>query len=639
MTRNSIAVFVRRAFSYVLAYSLAAAPILSATSTGVEAQTQTPGLSSELLRADYEACQTQDEEAFRAAIEKITVDALNRGLTSVDYSAVVADQWRRGGMDEIVDTRVDIAVAEVRDKTSWGSLIQSLAYQEKAKELATAVAEHVYRSDAMKAAIETLAAGVSIEVGQQIEFASRDAAGPALKCLRAFLGPRYGSMVASTVIGDAGAQFGVSTATGGAEVTAGSVLRESGAGLTGAAILLVRRQLANLARNIGQRLVGSILSRLVSVVAGGVGLVLIAKDVWDLRYGVLPIIADEMKSPATKEKVREELAKTIAEQIGTHVDLIGRQSAQKVVEVWHDFRSAHAKALDLAERDDDFRNFLDAVQPEKLARLDEVVALILAAEGEPAVLRRLENGTLREAVNKLPEDAMRIARETRSLETAMKWSAIAGNDIDQVTSYGIYKTASPDDFTPNTLRRVLEVSDRIAVERLSQIDKAARSALFDLETAELKGLARSLNANELANLASYLTGLNPAAREQVLREVAKSPGKMQFLASERIRNAVVSSRDQSAAVEMMLRAGTSFDLPVVVEDFKLAFNGAVSPVLLVDKHPIALGVLAVGVLMLLLILRRMFTPRRPPKPPQNAPEAKDGKPAAAADPGNEPVRS
>ena len=33
------------------------------------------------------------------------------------------------------------------------------------------------------------------------------------------------------------------------------------------------------------------LGRLVSVVAGGVGLVLIAKDIWDFRHGVLPIIA------------------------------------------------------------------------------------------------------------------------------------------------------------------------------------------------------------------------------------------------------------------------------------------------------------------------------------------------------------
>ena len=36
---------------------------------------------------------------------------------------------------------------------------------------------------------------------------------------------------------------------------------------------------------------------------------LIAKDIWDFRYGVLPIIATEMKSADTKEKVRAELAR------------------------------------------------------------------------------------------------------------------------------------------------------------------------------------------------------------------------------------------------------------------------------------------------------------------------------------------
>ena len=63
------------------------------------------------------------------------------------------------------------------------------------------------------------------------------------------------------------------------------------------AILLVRRQLANMAARIGQRLAGSILARLVSVVAGGIGLVLIAKDIWELRNGVLPIIAASRSGP------------------------------------------------------------------------------------------------------------------------------------------------------------------------------------------------------------------------------------------------------------------------------------------------------------------------------------------------------
>jgi hypothetical protein len=58
--------------------------------------------------------------------------------------------------------------------------------------------------------------------------------------------------------------------------------------------------------------------------------------------------------------------------------------------------------LDLAERQADFRRFLDRVRPEVLPRVDEVTALLLPVEGEAGVMRRLSDGTLDFAVNKLP---------------------------------------------------------------------------------------------------------------------------------------------------------------------------------------------------------------------------------------------
>src|SRR6185437_4544418 len=83
-------------------------------------------------------------------------------------------------------------------------------------------------------------------------------------------------------------------------------------------------QLSRMAARIGQRVIGAVLSRLVSTVAGVVGVVLIAKDIWDFRHGVLPIIAEEMKSKATKDSVRQEMATTLSEQVGQGVKEIAR---------------------------------------------------------------------------------------------------------------------------------------------------------------------------------------------------------------------------------------------------------------------------------------------------------------------------
>lgn len=584
----------RSLISWTVAFALAMAQV--APAFAIEA----------LSKSEYEACQARDEPGFRAAIEAISIRALQSGIANVDFRAIVGDEWRHGGLDEIVDKRVDLAVEEVRQETSWANLLESLANQQKAQELATAVAERVYRSDAMKTALETLAVGVGKEVGKQIQFATEDAAEPTLACLKAFVGARYGATVARAVAGNAnnGNTFDPNSAA--AQVSPGAVLRQSSSGIAGAAILLMRRQIANMARRVGQRIVGAVLARLVAVVAGGVGFVLIAKDIWDLRHGVLPIIATEMKSKDSKEKVQDELAKTFAEQISAHVDEIGSATADRVVDIWSEFRNAHAQALELAARNRQFKAFIDSQPPEKLPRVDEVVSLVITSEGEAGLLKRLSDGTLNVAINVLPASAMQIARETRSIDAGLQWHALAGDQLAQVVDLDIHRRAKPDKLTKTSLQRILTLNDRLAITRLVGIDRSARDTLFELPPAELTSLARSLTEDELATLARYLTGLKKEPRERVLRTVATDPTTMQSLASERVRVAVVSSADQVAAVTMMLRQDASLNPRVIVEDARLVAGGRVSPILMWKKHPAVIIAALVVVLILFLILRRLL---------------------------------
>lgn len=569
-----------------------------------------PAVADPLSKADYEACQARDETAFRAAIEAISVRALKAGIANVDYRAAVGDAWRRGGLDDIIDKQVDKAVDEVAQETSWAALMQSLANQQKAQALATAVAERVYRSDEVKNALQELALSVGNEVGKQIEFAGQDATEPTLACLKAFVGARYGTTVARAASGDASKEFSVDAGKAAAEISPGAVLKESSGGVAGVAILLMRRQLANMAERVGQRLVGAVLARVVSTVAGGVGVVLIAKDIWDLRHGVLPIIATEMKSKENKDKVQDELARTFSEQISGHVQEIAAATAGRVVDIWRDFRSAHAQALELAERNERFKAFLDSLKPESLPRLDEVVLLVRGAEGEGGLLKRLDDGTLNEAVNSLPGPAMEIARETRSIDTALKWNALAGTQLPKVVELSLYRRTAPDTLTKATLDRMLGLDDRLAIERLAGIDPGARDTLFELDDTDLKSLAHSLTEAELATLSRYLTGLAKEPRERVLRAVAANPALMQSLASERVRVAVVASADQSAAVGMMLRMNVGLDPAAIMEDVRLVTDGRVSPILIWEKHPIAVFAGLVLVLLALLMLRRLFFPRR-----------------------------
>ncbi len=590
---------------------------VSAISAHVAVDLITPLAAGEMTRSTYEACQAKDDAGLRNAIEAIAAESLRKNTRTIDYRALVAEQWRRANLDKIIDSRVDIAIEDVKKETTWTERLKSLTDSAVSQKLATDVAERVYRSDTVKVAIEDLAAGVAREVGQSIEVASSDAAAPLLECLKAFIGPRYGNAMAEALAGDAGRGLTVDPNKGVGEASAGAVIKQSTGGIAGATVLVMRRQLGNLAARVGQRIVGSILSRLVTVVAGGVGLVLIAKDIWDFRHGVLPIIAAEMKAPATKEKVRDEIATSLSDQMNNHVTEIAAATADHVLEIWQGFKRAHALVLRIAEGNADFRVFIDGVPATSLPRLDEVVSLVAASEGESAVLRRLSDGTLNTAVNIMPPAAMTIARDTRSVATALDWNTLAGNRIDDIVKYDIHRRASPGDFSAASLERVLALGDQTAVQRLATIPATARDTLLGLDPSRLTTLVKTLSENELSSLAGYLRGLQQGPRDRILAAVAESPARMQVLSSAGVRDAIIASADQSAAAEMMLRPTTGLSPRAFGEDAVMAWEGRINPLLLWYRHPAAVAFSGALAFVVLTWFMRLFRRRAPhPAPPK-----------------------
>ena len=566
----------------------------------------TPAGARTMTREEYEACQTRDDASFKRVIETLTQSALQTGVARLDYKKLVADEWRRGGLDDVIDRQVDTTVADIIKETSWSEQLQTWWYKDKATAIAETIARRVYESAAIKTGLEGLIGGVAREVGRTLELSTADAAEPALECLKTFLGPRFGTTVAGVVSSDASREFVLDPSRATAQIGTGSVLAENSSAVTGAVILIVRRQLANIATRVSQRLVGSLLGRLVSVVAGGIGAVLIAKDLWDARNGVLPIIASEMKAKATKTLVHDELAKALSEQIGEHTREIATATADSVLDIWREFKRGHAKVVDLAERNPAFRQFLDTLRPQDLARLDEVVTIVLAVESEDGVLQRLRDGTLAEAVTRMPVAAMEIARDTRSLAQAMAWAALAGPQLQKVIDLGLHKRSSARDFAAPQLKRLLALDDTVAITRLAGVGGTVRDALFELPDASLKSLARALTEADLDSLSRYLGGLAKPARERVVQTLSANPGQLQQLLAPRVRDAVLASRDQLAAVAMLLRADTGFDSARIKDDVMLAYEGRIQPLLLWDKHPLAIGAAAALALIVLLMLRRVI---------------------------------
>jgi hypothetical protein len=246
-----------------------------------------------------------------------------------------------------------------------------------------------------------------------------------------------------------------------------------------------------------------------------------------------------------------------------------------------------------------------------MPRLDEIIGVVLASEGEAGVSSRLADGTLHHAITALPPAALEISREARSLETALRWSAIAGDSLPKVVEYDIHRRARPEGFTSAGLQRVLSLQDRLAITRIASLQPAAREALFELDNGELKSLARALDEDQLDSLSRYLTGLEKAPAQRVLRAVAQTPARMAELASPTVREAIFASRDQAAAVAMMLKANSLPDPTVILEHTQLVLDGRVSPMLLWAKHPVAIVVAGLLSLLLVVMVKRLIFPARP----------------------------
>ena len=563
-----------------------------------------------MSRAEYEQCQAGDEATFRAAVARVTEAALNQSLAGIDYGPIVREAWRRGNVDDVLSQQVDVAIGEVRDESSWTDLIGSIALKETAQRLATTTAERVFRSAAMQKAILGVASGVGNEVGRRMELGLSAAAEPVAQCMAAFLGPRYGGMVARAVSRDTGREFTIDPNKAVSQVSPGQVLIQGSEGLTGTVLLIVRRQLSRMALAIGQRIVGVILSRIVGIVAGGVGIALIAKDIWDFRHGVLPIISSEMKSADTRDKVQDELAKVIGDQINEHVREISGSAADRVTDIWREFRRAHAKVLELAEKDDKFRSFLDTVTPAKLPRLDEVVALVLAGEGEPALTKRLNDGTLHRAVETMPPEALAIARDTSSLETAFKWWALADDKLAKVVEHDIHRRGPPEEMSKVALDRLLSLDDRLAITRLAALTRGEREPLLELQTGDLNRLARALPETDLKALSRYMAVLDKPAGQRLLAAVGLSPTKMAAFSAPGVQQAILASRDQVEAVAVIARSDGIFDFPVFFQDVGLVQSGRISPLLLWARYPIAISLFGGLTLILLLLVWRLLFRRR-----------------------------
>ena len=555
-------------------------------------------------------CRNLSDTDVRDRIRDLASTSLKAELTAIDYAALVNTYWAKAGVDTRIDQEIDDAVVLVRSDTTWADRAYSTVSRSSATRYATAVADKAYNSQGFKDALNEVATGVARDAGARIEKATSRISNPVIACVQTALQSRYGGAIAAVFAQESEKNLESNAGQPPVKIDTSDLVASNAASISGMILVVTRRVIGKVVQSVGTRIAGVVASRIVSSVAGLVGLALIAKDVYDAGDGVFPIIAERMKSDETKLLIKDEIGKSIQTDISQQVGAIAQETSERLYAAWLDFKQKYNRLLALSEKFPAFAEFLKDRRLDQLGRLAQIVDILYGTEGEQKVLERVANGSLNKALLDLTDAGLVIAEEQKSIEKALRWTSVAGRELPRVVDLGIYRWLPVEGLTSENLQKILSINDRIAVGRIANLDPQARDYILSLPGDQMRDFARRLNDRQLAAFADYERNLDPVAAKRLLRAVADDPSVMQELTTEGLREAIFKSRDQLAALNMIIHDDASltslFNYTRIFKDAQLVQNGVVSFRVFWERYWAA--VLLGGFLLLVILswLRRLL---------------------------------
>ena len=589
---------MRRVFAWTLTWGAVA---------GLLIQAPRIALAEPAPVVTIDECRALNDADVRDRIRELAATSFKTELTAIDYPALVNKYWAKADVSARIDREVDAAIAAVRADSSWVDRAYSTVSKTAAGRYATAVADKTYNSEGFKAALNELATGVAKDAGAQIEAATAKVSNPIVACVQTALQSRYGGAVAQVFVQESQKNLEARAEQPAVKIGATDLVLNNAGSISGIVLIVTRRIIASLVEGIGSRIAGVVASRIVSSVAGLVGLALIAKDIYDAGEGVFPIVAAQMKSDDTKTVIKDEIGKTIQADITQQVGNIAQETSDRIYSVWLDFKQKYKLLLALSEKNAAFADVLKGARLDQLSKLGQIVEILHGSEGENRIFERAADGSLSKALLDLNDAGLAIAAERKSLADGLRWTEVAGQDLPRVVDTGIYRWLSPDGLSHETLGKLLAVDDRIALGRIAKLTPEQREMILSLPGGQMRDFARKLSDTQLAAFADYQRRLEPAAARALMRAVIESPSVMQELSGEGLQRAIYNSRDQLAALNMVIHADASLlSYGRIVKDAELVRNGDVGYRVFWERYWPSLALAGFLVLLLLSWLRRLL---------------------------------
>ena len=572
----------------------------------------------EVLSEDaLQNCSDLSEEVLQDALNRLSQQIFADQLAEIDLTAVVAQQWVAVGMDRTLQSAVATAVERVQSETGLWDRWLSAWSPDLARQLALAVTSYTFDSLLFREALQELTGAVSAALSNQLALASADSASASLFCMQTFIGARYSVALSRAFeqrIQEATAAVQLEES---GETDLLAMLGERGWALGGIGVIvaaqLARRLVNLLAQQLSQRVAGRITGRLLGRVgttviplAGWIlGAGMIAYDLYDSREGALPQIQSALLSPEVAAGIQQEYAGAIRQELQRELPDLARRMADDLFVEWRTVKRTIRQVLDLAAEDAAFASLVASLQTqEQLARLVTLVRILQADGGQERLAAAVRDGTLRQGVD-LPEVAIELVQQNRSLQDALAWYAVAGSSLEEVVRFELYKLVEPEALDRPQLESLLALQDGAAIARLALLSAAERTTLLQLAAPSLRALAGLLLPEDLAWLAAELPALTLAQRNQLVTRLISQPEAVVVLRRAGSLAQLASQTDLDVGITFLTGAPSPLDY---LADSGAVLTGAVSPSLFGAKYGVGftLAGLLGGGLAFLVVLRLVW---------------------------------
>lgn len=464
----------------------------------------------------YQECDSISELHLRDQLYAITQSVLENERNKIDISVIIEREWLHAGVDNTLDKEIDAAVESVSKEENILERIKSGWSSDTALYMAERVLSTLSLSpefqDAMDHLMEQVVAAIDVELEQMIV----NSGSSALLCVQAYIDANLSEAMV-VAFQDALLQIRPGLSPGKIRIRTDVGLNiPTTLSLPAALAVALGNITAKVTTIIAKRITTGVLSRVVGVAGGTVlpfvgWVTVIAATVTDIIMsvrGAFPKIKKELKSPATKTLMREQIEVAVRDELRKSLPEAGRTVSNYVFGKWQAFRREYAEVIRLSENNSRFATILNNTTKDELHKLSRLVAKIDEYQTSKEIKSLIETGNL-ERILALPEESLEILGATRDPSQIIMWANLSGNRLPSVIETELYKLTTPDQFADrDELDMALTIGDPNAIRKAMSLGRTQRSVLFRLPTDISRFVINELSPEEISWLVSQIMELS-----------------------------------------------------------------------------------------------------------------------------------